>query len=267
MSSLQLSPEQVAAFGQYREALETCRRFGNIARFRAKALRDKLKLLGLMRSGERWLDLGAQEFEGFVLTPQLSETGKTGVSPDVAGLMVFGGVSLRDGLVHQADLDDADVPELQVGVLFRPNALLWTAFSDMFDEPFQQLEAEGFEIHHGVVVTGVEDDPDADDLDDAGVADDDEADFDEIEEVDAAADAADAGEDASEDDDDEEDEIAPDFILALRRLPLDRLPERCGPLVTRFFSSALGPLLAMEDEAWEVLLTGRDSSEELSEEE
>lgn len=283
MSSLRLSPRHVAAFANHREALELCRRFGNIARYRARALRSKLKPLGLLRCGDRYPHLGTGEFEGFVLTPPIHAGDATGMGPEFAGLIVFGGVALRDGLEHRADLVDAEVPELQVGVLLRPLQSLWPQWSTLLEGTLAGLMAEGFEVHSlaapdtlaSIVewLTQQEDDADLDP--DADEADAGEEAFDQIDEeaaeagelteaetwVDIEAGVAPVGADA------EDPEDAPHSLLLLRRLPLDRLPVRCGAIVTRFFASALAPLLALSDPEWQALMLARDTHGELGEEE
>lgn len=275
MRTLSLSPDHVAAFARHRQALELCRRFGNIARFRARALREKLKPLGLSRCGERMPHLGVGEFEGFVLTPPVAATDGAGVGPEFAGLLVFGGVSLRGGLIHRAELRNPDVPELQVGLLLRPMAPFWHQLAPLLETTLAGLEAEGYECHR---LAGRRiDDPDlrewlaelaeADALLDAMEQEDADADFDTVD----AEDAADWTEDSDwvdiEEDADPVDPAVPASLLLLRRLPLDRLPARCGPIVTRFFVSALGPLLAISAPEWQTLLLARDTQDELGEEE
>lgn len=279
MSSLQLSPAQVAAFAHYREALELSRRFGNIARFRARALRQKLKPLGLVRCGDRFPHLGSGEFEGVVLTPPIVETDATGMGPEFSGLIVFGGVCLRDGLVHRAGLKNADVPELQVGMLLRPLARLWPQISALLSDTLAGLEAEGFEVHELEALADDQAQEILDQLDaggplserEAGQAADaeaEDADFDSVDvddpETEEWVDIED-GEDG-EDEEDGEDTV-PGGLLLLRRLSLDRLPEDCGPIVTRFFNSALAPLLAISDFEWKLLILSRDQTGELGEEE
>lgn len=279
MSSLYLSPAHVAAFARHREALELCRRFGNIARFRARPLRQKLKSLGLVRCGDRFPHLGDGEFEGFVLTPPTGGGDLTGMGPEFAGIIVFGGVSLGGGLEHRADLADPDVPELQVGLLLRIGEALWPLREALLAELLAGLQAEGYEVHE----FAGSDDEDAflRELtrpltvagDDAEV--DDETDFDDVEVEDDIADG-DADADAPESTDSwvdiEDDDASASAdrgggLLLLRRLPLDRLPARCGPIVTRFFASALSPLLALDDRDWNTLMLARDTRSELGEEE
>lgn len=279
MSRLHLSPAHVAAFAQHREALELCRRFGNIARFRAKPLRQKLKPLGLVRCGDRYPYLGDGQFEGFVLTPPMGSGEATGMGPEFAGIIVFGGVSLGDGLEHRANLEDADVPELQVGVLLRIGETLWPLREALLAELLAGLQAEGYEVHEFEgsdgeddflreltrQITGAEDDADSDD----------EADFDDVEvedgDIDADDDSAEPTEQWVDIDDGEESAMTEGnrggSLLLLRRLPLDRLPARCGPIVTRFFASALAPLLALDDQDWNTLMLARDTRSELGEEE
>lgn len=283
MSSLRLSPRHVAAFANHREALELCRRFGNIARFRARALRNKLKPLGLLRCGDRYPHLGSGEFEGFVLTPPVSPGDVTGMGPEFAGLMVFGGVALRDGLEHRADLAQADVPELQVGALLRPHQTVWPQLSVLLEGTLAGLMAEGFEVHSlaaretptSFLEWLMQQDDDAELDPDAEEADAGEEAFDQIdEEAVAEGDSPETetwgdiedGEAPIETDADDP-EGAPHALLLLRRLPLDRLPVRCGAIVTRFFASALAPLLAMSDPEWQALILARDTRGELGEEE
>lgn len=286
MSNLRLSPRHVAAFANHREALELCRRFGNIARFRARALRSKLKPLGLSRCGDRYPHLGAGEFEGFVLTPPIYSGDATGMGPEFAGLIVFGGVALRDGLEHRADLVDADVPELQVGVLLRPLETVWPQLSRLLEGTLAGLMAEGFEVHSLAAREtptsflewlmqeddDAELDPPADEADEADAGeeafdqiDEEAAEAGELTETETWVDLEDEGAPVETDADDPEG--APHSLLLLRRLPLDRLPVRCGAIVTRFFASALAPLLAMSDPEWQALILARDTRGELGEEE
>ncbi|MCU0754014.1 MAG: hypothetical protein MUE46_02690 [Xanthomonadales bacterium] len=283
MRMLSLSPSHVAAFARHREALELCRRFGNMARFRARGLREKLQPLGLKRCGDRHPHLGCGEFEGFVLTPPIAAADATGMSPEFAGLIVFGGVSLRRGLVHRAELKHADIPELQVGLLLQPMAALWPQFAVLLEETLAGLEAEGFECHtieapaeHALrrwLAEIVEADAllDAQECEDAGGSAD-EDDFDTVDtEDDTLEEESMDPPDWSDIEDDGDPaalaDTAPGRLLLLRRLPLDRLPARCGPIVTRFFASALGPLLAIPDQHWEMLLLARETRDELGEEE
>lgn len=271
MSSLRLSPAHVAAFARHREALALCRRFGNIARFRARALRDKLKPLDLVRCGDRFPHLGVGEFEGFVLTPPLTAGDTVGMGPEFAGLIVFGGVCLRTSLVPGVALRDPDVPELQVGVLLKPMASIWPQCAALLGETLAGLEADGFECR----VLDRATHPDLQWLRDLAGSDDDhdDPDFDMVDESDIDAEELDTSDWVDiEDDDDEDAGVAatsgvPGGLLWLRRLPLDRLPPRCGPIVTRFFTGALAPLLDIPAPCWQLLILARDTHDELGEEE
>lgn len=146
MPGLEITRRTVRALAGYHALLHRCERLGNIARARSRVLREEWSACGMERA-RRGADIGRHVFHGVLLTPRAADSVDRGVLPAQSGLVLHAGVLLEESLpVPGALLMNAEMPELQVGLMLGAFPELWPAHAEVVEALFGALESAGFDL-------------------------------------------------------------------------------------------------------------------------
>lgn len=145
MPTIRMTRQHVGALGRYHELLALARRLGNIARARARLLREAWSACGLepARRGA----LGRHAFHGVLLTPRAEDAVDRGLRPLDSALVMHAGLVLAASSgPPELQLRQIDLPELQVGLWMEVGAASLAAQPGLLDALEQQLAGAGYAL-------------------------------------------------------------------------------------------------------------------------